>query len=138
MTEKTVVPLYKEKCAICTYMNPRATKTFGCHYSKGNEMCPAKEFIFSVGFSVPIFAKRYKEASFNGDVDKVQAVLAKVKEQPTTVQQQFWNDAIAEIAKNIEFVEAPVAPEDAVAETQQPDLTGAQEGTQSAAEDWTD
>ena len=113
MSQKIVVPIYAEKCAICTYMNPRAKKTFKCHYSKGNSLCPASSYVFAVGFSPAPAAERFKKAMMTGDVESVQKVLAKVKEQPETVQQEFFELASQSIAREYDEVDkAPVSTEE--------------------------
>lgn len=115
---KIVVPIYKEKCAICAYMNPRKETTFNCHFSKGNELCPAKNYVFSVGFSVTMFAKRYSEATISGDVVKLQKILDTVKEQPIPAQEEFWNLAIGNLVASVDIEEVEVS-EEATAEAQE-------------------
>lgn len=109
---KIVVPIYKEKCAICAYMNPRKETTFNCHFSKGNELCPAKLYVFSVGFSVTMFAKRYSEATISGDVVKLQKILETVKEQPIPAQEEFWNLAIGNLVASVDIEEVEVSEGD--------------------------
>jgi hypothetical protein len=49
--EKTELKLYAQKCVTCIHLFPRhsdATSHVSCHYSKGNDMCPASELQFVV------------------------------------------------------------------------------------------
>ncbi len=102
---KIIVPIYKAKCAICSYMNPQATKTFPCHYSKGNELCPAQNYVFSVGFRADLFAAKYAKSTVEGDVDGLKKILDLVKNQPDSVQESFWNKALAELFSQVEVEE---------------------------------
>lgn len=116
---KIVVPIYKEKCAICAYMNPRKETTFDCHFSKGNELCPAKLYVFSVGFSVTMFAKRYSDATIHGDVVKLQKILETVKEQPIPAQEEFWNLAIGNLVASVDIEEVELSESEVSTETQE-------------------
>jgi uncharacterized protein YqeY len=87
---KVVDTFYKEQCIACTHYNPSGAKTFNnCHYSRGNDLCPAATRIASVGFSAERAAQRYAEAAANNDYAKMQKILAKVMAQPEQVQAHF-------------------------------------------------
>lgn len=50
-SEKTELKLYSQKCVSCISLFPRHTKATShvdCHFSKGNDMCPASELQFVV------------------------------------------------------------------------------------------
>lgn len=134
MNQKTVIPLYKEICVQCTHMNPRATKTFKCHYSKGNDLCPAKSFVFSVGFSAELFATRYQAAMEDGDIAKMRNILEKASEQPQGVQREFF-DRVGELVAaqyTVEMIDSSTSTP-SVTDTENPGVNTST--LQDAAED---
>ena len=137
MTEKIVVPIYAAKCSICTYMNPQAEKTFKCHYSNGNMLCPAEKYVFSVGFSAEVFAKKYVEAYIANDATEIIKIMEKLQQQPTNAAEQFWQRATEILVDSVEIVDEVenTGPGNAETETAE---TQAGEGTSAPAEssDW--
>ena len=130
---KIIVPIYAEKCSICTYMNPRAKKTFKCHYSKGNSMCPASTYVFAVGFSPVPAADRFKKALLAGDVDGMQKVLLKVKEQPEAVQTEFFELTGQSIAREYEEVDREPVSTDELAKRLKATMAPGQDAPEAEA-----
>ncbi len=122
--EPMVVQLYKEQCIRCTYVNPKAEKTFKCHSSRGNDMCPAGVIVFTIGFNPEKAAERFTQAMTSCDTKKMRLLLDKVDSQPEQVVESFFRETI-NIASSLEVVvedsdttepqQAPVAQENAAA-----------------------
>ncbi len=88
---KQVIPIYKLKCVDCTYLSPAGTKTWQkCHFSKGNPMCPARDYVLAVGFEPTLYAKRYVAAEVSGDTVRLRQILDKLDSQPEQIQTVFW------------------------------------------------
>ena len=67
--EPTIVALDSEKCYGCGHLFPVMTKLHkSCHYSRGNEQCPAKRFVIRQVVNLDYFAKRLAKYAKEGDV----------------------------------------------------------------------
>lgn len=73
------VPLANTKCNSCGHLVSHA-KTFhdGCHFTKGNDSCPAKTFQIGVGVNVEKASQAIAEALFNKDVVALQRHVNKL------------------------------------------------------------
>lgn len=79
MSTSQFVPLANTKCNSCGHLVSHA-KTFhdGCHFTKGNDSCPAKTFQIGVGVNVEKASQAIAEALFNKDVVALQRHVNKL------------------------------------------------------------
>jgi hypothetical protein len=74
------IKLYADGCLCCTALMPPSPENFnrwedlGCHFSRGNEMCPAKDI--QISFSGPVYdiVRKYKKKFAALETEKKSAV----------------------------------------------------------------
>lgn len=84
--------IYSSKCLKCSHLVDGGKKAYvTCHYSKGNEECPAQEVrIVPVGQAVR-FAKAVKKARSKRDLKKEAELLKVVSTKSKEFQSRFYD-----------------------------------------------
>jgi hypothetical protein len=82
--------LYKRQCKFCSYLDPEETKKYDrCHFSRGNEQCPAKEVQLAVVGEAVRCAAAVKAARAEGDLEKESRLLEKVAKATPAFKHKF-------------------------------------------------
>ena len=91
-----VVQVHKPKCLTCTHLVSFGTKTYSsCHYSAGNDVCPAKTMKITEHIPIDAILAAFKEAEANSDLERVSRLYAQIAKRPDWVQQRI-TDALKE------------------------------------------
>lgn len=73
------IPLANTKCNTCGHLVAHAKQFHdGCHFTKGNDACPAKTFQIGVGVNVEKASQAIADALFNKDVIALQRHVNKL------------------------------------------------------------
>jgi hypothetical protein len=73
------IPLANAKCNTCGHLVAHAKQFHdGCHFTKGNDACPAKTFQIGVGVNVEKASQAIADALFNKDVIALQRHVNKL------------------------------------------------------------
>lgn len=89
--DKERLALYSSRCKTCKHLDPAEAKAYSvCHYTKGNEHCPAAEIQFVVVGAAYRMAKQVLTARDRRDLVVETEILAKVAKQPEAFQERFY------------------------------------------------
>jgi hypothetical protein len=82
--------LYSRKCKTCKHLDPeeKVAQT-DCHFSKGNNDCPAKEVQLVVVGMARRFAETMKRAQSKSDIPKQVEILQAVEKRSLAFQHKF-------------------------------------------------
>lgn len=92
-SERDVVLLYKPKCLECKHLFPEGGKKVysGCHFSKGNDDCPAKELKLVVMIPAERVSDMMFEATMSNDVVRLSELSAKLsRKDPAEVERVMF------------------------------------------------
>lgn len=82
--------LYSRNCKKCKYLDPEESKGYDeCHYSKGNEQCPAKEVQIAVVGLAQRAATELKKAKAKGDLRREAKIIRAVAKKSPAFQHKF-------------------------------------------------
>ena len=82
--------LYSRKCKTCKHLDPEeAVAQTDCHFTKGNNDCPATEIQFAVVGQARRFADSMKRAQARSDIAKQVAILQAVEKRSEAFQHKF-------------------------------------------------
>jgi hypothetical protein len=85
-----VIDVFKQKCTDCTHLVPWGTKTHKrCHFSNGNELCPAQSIRIRRFIPVDQIVSRFMAAEAQGDSDRLVTLYSKLKEKAPDVQEEI-------------------------------------------------
>lgn len=85
-----VIDVFKQKCTDCTHLVPWGTKTHKrCHFSNGNELCPAQSIRIRRYIPVDQIVSRFMAAESQGDSDRLVTLYSKLKEKAPDVQEEI-------------------------------------------------
>lgn len=85
-----VIDVFKQKCTDCTHLVPWGSKTHKrCHFSNGNELCPAQSVRIRRYIPVDQIVARFMAAETQGDTDMLLNLYAKLKEKAPDVQEEI-------------------------------------------------
>lgn len=75
--------VHSKKCLNCTHFAPNIAKKvyYDCHYSKGNENCPASEVKVVVMLPYETIANALLKAHVTGDAAKMSSLMARLNRQ---------------------------------------------------------
>lgn len=85
-----VIDVYKQKCTDCTHLVPWGTKTHKrCHFSNGNELCPAQSIRIRRYIPVDQIVSRFMAAESQGDSDRLVTLYTNLKTKAPDVQEEI-------------------------------------------------
>jgi hypothetical protein len=85
-----VIDVYKKKCTDCTHLVPWGEKTHKrCHFSNGNELCPAQSVRIRRYIPVDQIVTRFMAAETQGDTDRLVALYEMLQEKAPDVQEEI-------------------------------------------------
>ena len=145
MSEKTTfIPLHNRDCTGCGHLVSHA-KSFhdNCHYSNGNDNCPAKVFKIGVGVNVEKASQAIADSFFNADTAALQRHFAKLGKYDPVQIEEVTRAAFQKLALHhgIDVTFEEEAEDDAAAEDEDADDFDTDEdaapvdGDEDAAED---
>lgn len=82
--------LYSRKCKTCKHLDSEEGTAYDeCHFSKGNNDCPAKEVQFAVVGLARRLADSMRKAQARSDIPRQVKILQTVAKRSTAFQQKF-------------------------------------------------
>jgi superfamily I DNA/RNA helicase len=82
--------LYSQKCKSCGHLDPEEERKYNkCHFSKGNNECPAAEVRIAVVGEAKRLADALKRARARHDMEKEIEILSRVAKRSAAFQQKF-------------------------------------------------
>ncbi len=87
--KKDVILLFKPKCLECTHLFPEGGKKpyNGCHYSAGNDECPAKSLKLVVAVPAERVSDMMLDAMLSNDVVRLSELSAKLnRKDPAEIE----------------------------------------------------
>ncbi len=82
--------LYSKNCKRCSALDPEETKLFeACHFSKGNDQCPAREVQFAVVGEAQRYADAAIKARRTGNLSKEAKIIDAVASKSPAFQHKF-------------------------------------------------
>lgn len=91
-----VLEIYKPKCLGCSHLVPHLdTKFSKCHFSKGNDRCPASSVQILVGIPLDKIVRAFLVAEQTGDNARMGRLYGQLAVKPAW-QQQRITEALAE------------------------------------------
>lgn len=125
MSEKTTfIPLHNRDCTGCGHLVSHA-KSFhdNCHYSNGNDNCPAKVFKIGVGVNVEKASQAIADSFFNADTAALQRHFAKLGKYDPVQIEEVTRAAFQKLALHhgIDVTFEEEAEDDAAAEDEDAD-----------------
>ena len=89
--EKEYLQLYNANCKRCSYLDPDETKRFSsCHYSKGNEFCPAREIQIVVVGKAKRYAAQVLSARESRNAEAEAKILELVAKRSKAFIERFY------------------------------------------------
>lgn len=83
--------LFSQDCKRCKALDPAEKMTYtACHFSKGNEYCPASEIQIVVVGAAYRLAKQLKGARDQRDAQAEARIMAKVAKETEAFQERFY------------------------------------------------
>ncbi|MGF3990450.1 hypothetical protein ACQX7T_14440 [Staphylococcus aureus] len=83
--------LYSRQCKTCKHLDPEETKAYTkCHFSKGNEDCPAREIRFTIVGKAFRLARQVRAARDARDTATAASLLAEVLKLNEAQQERFY------------------------------------------------
>ena len=84
--------LYSGNCKNCKHLDPAETKAYTlCHFSKGNEHCPASEIQIVVVGAAYRMAKQVIAARDARNAKEEARILARVAKESQAFQERFYS-----------------------------------------------
>lgn len=88
----TYLQLYSRNCKSCKHLDPTEKKAYTvCHFSKGNEDCPASEIRFTIVGKANRLARQILSARDARDAQAEAAILAAVSKENEAFQERFYH-----------------------------------------------
>ncbi len=88
---KEFLSLFSRKCKTCKHLDPEETKAWAsCHFSKGNEHCPAAEIQFIIVGEAYKLAKQVVLARDTRNTAEEARILSKVSRESETFRERFY------------------------------------------------
>ncbi len=89
--QKDHLGLYSVNCKRCQYLDPDETKKFTqCHYSKGNEFCPAEEIQIVVVGKAQKLAQQVLTARQSRNIEAESKILGQVALKNAAFVERFY------------------------------------------------
>lgn len=89
--EREHLALFSNDCKRCKALDPAEKTTFtACHYSKGNEYCPASEVQIVVVGAAYRLAKQLKAARDQRDAQTEARIMVRVAKETEAFQERFY------------------------------------------------
>ncbi|QBQ74551.1 hypothetical protein BcepSauron_171 [Burkholderia phage BcepSauron] len=83
--------LYSRKCKTCKHLDPSEAKAYStCHFSKGNEDCPAREIRFTIVGKANRMARQVLAARDARDAQAEAKILALVAQEDEAFRERFY------------------------------------------------
>jgi len=83
--------LYSSNCLKCSYLVEGATKKFSkCHFSRGNELCPASEIRIVITGKTSLYLQRLKKARAKKDAKAEAEVWAAISKESPAFQARMY------------------------------------------------
>lgn len=96
--DKVLIQLYNHKCASCIHLfpnHPRAKSHTKCHYSNGNDLCPASEMQFIVAIDkktkILELISSFEDDDIEGAIEQLKKITKFDKEQKKDILSQLKN-----------------------------------------------
>lgn len=97
---RDVFYIHSKKCLRCLHLTETGSEYMeSCHFSNGNESCPAQAIRIVVGVPVGKVANIIFKAMDEGDAEKLAETYAKLAEKDAVVQQQVKDAVQAKLAE---------------------------------------
>jgi hypothetical protein len=85
-----VLEIHSEKCLRCNHLTPHAEKKFNnCHFSRGNERCPAASVQILIGIPLDRIVASFLAAEDTGDNARLGRLYAQLATKPSWQQQRI-------------------------------------------------
>ena len=85
-----VFTIYHAKCLKCSHLFAEAERAFNnCHFTNGNDECPAKDAVIVVGIPTQKVVTRVLEAEAEANTLKLAQIYMKLASKSKPVQMQF-------------------------------------------------
>jgi len=85
------VALYSKRCKSCKHLDPHEQKAWMvCHFSRGNEDCPASGLQITIVGKAYRFARQVLSARDRRDVQTEAKILALVAKEDEDFQERFY------------------------------------------------
>lgn len=89
--EYQYLQLYSRNCKSCKHLDPTEKKGWSsCHYSKGNEECPASEIRFTITGKATKLARQVLAARDARNAEAEANILAAVSKEDSAFQERFY------------------------------------------------
>ena len=89
--EPDYLALYSSNCLKCSYLIEGASKKFKCHYSKGNEQCPASELRITITGKSEQFIKRLRKARSTRNATAEAEIWAEISKESRAFQVRLYD-----------------------------------------------
>lgn len=91
--EPGLLTIFKHECLNCISLYANGTKQYKkCHFTEGNEDCPASQVKIVVGIPVGRLIKRILDAEELGEAESLTEVYAKISTKDPDVQALFFQE----------------------------------------------
>ncbi len=90
-TEPDYLALYSRNCLRCSYLVEGMEKRFKCHYTKGNEFCPAREVRITITGKIQQFLERLSKARAVKDAKAEALVWEEVSRESRAFQVRMYD-----------------------------------------------
>ena len=91
--EKNIMFIYSRNCLQCSSLVSYAKKAYeDCHYSNGNELCPASEMNIMIGTNFEKAAAVIRNAFKQRDAVKIARLMKKLSEYDPVVQDRVMSE----------------------------------------------
>jgi hypothetical protein len=89
--QRESLALFSRRCKTCKHLDPEESKAWvSCHFTKGNEHCPAQEIQFIIVGEAYRLAKQILLARDVRNAAEEAKILAKVARESQTFQERFY------------------------------------------------
>jgi hypothetical protein len=88
--EEAILFVYEPKCLGCSHLVAFAENTHnGCHFTAGNEDCPAQSVTISVKLPMTKIIRNFLRAEENGDTEKLGRLYGALSQKPEWAKRQI-------------------------------------------------
>lgn len=88
--EEAILFVYEPKCLECSHLVAFAEhKHNGCHFTAGNEDCPAQSVTISVKLPMTKIIRNFLRAEENGDTEKLGRLYGTLSQKPDWAKRQI-------------------------------------------------
>jgi hypothetical protein len=88
--EEAILFVYEPKCLSCSHLVAFAeTQHNGCHFTAGNEDCPAQSVTISVKLPMTKIVRNFLRAEESGDTEKLGRLYATLSQKPDWAKRQI-------------------------------------------------